>query len=519
MLLACLLVAARAGAQVVPDGFAVRKLAQNLAAPTAIQLMPDGRLLFVEQFTGHVRLWRGPFDVQANPVLHVAGLAVGGERGLLGVALDPAYPARPYLYLHYTVAQPSHVRIARYTLSGNLYGTLDTDLTADTLSRYDVLDDIPDNAPNHNGGTVRFGVDGLLYVSLGDDGQSCAAQDTTALQGKILRLKVDALPDGPGRAFRAQITPFDNPFVSRPDSNARLVAALGLRNPFRIQPDRVRGWLVIGDVGENAREELDVMALRLPTPRPALPELGADFGWPFREGTIAGPGVGVCGAQPPGLAEPEFDYGRTQQNGAAIIAAGAYWATGTGLYDFPVEYAGNIFANDYYSGTLYRLVPSGNAWAPAPDVPGQPAPGQWGTGFQGVSDWALGRDGGLWYCKQATGLSPSSGEIDRVENITPRPPQPPATALTLRLTASPATGAATFQLTIPARPAALTIHDLNGRLVRRLTDDGFVELPNGVLEVTWDGRTDDGANARPGMYLARLESAGQDASVRVPFLR
>jgi glucose/arabinose dehydrogenase len=212
LLVACLLATTRADAQVVPDDFAVLKLAQGLAAPTSIQFMPDGRLLFAEQFTGRVRLWRRPFDVQTNPVLHVPDVAVGGERGFLGVALDPAYPARPYLYVHYTAATPNHVRIARYTLSGNLGGTLDTDLTADSLSRYDLIDDIPDNAPNHNGGTVRFGVDGLLYVSVGDDGQSCAAQDTTALQGKILRLDVHALPGGPGRAFRAQITPFDNPF-------------------------------------------------------------------------------------------------------------------------------------------------------------------------------------------------------------------------------------------------------------------------------------------------------------------
>ena len=517
--LACLLTARRSDAAVVPDGFATQILAQGLAAPTAIQFMPDGRLLFTEQFTGVVRLWRRPFDVQANPVLHVPDVAVGGERGFVGVALDPAYPARPYLYVHYTVATPNHIRIARYTLSGNLYGTLDTDLTADSLSRYDLLDDIPDNAPNHNGGTVRFGVDGLLYVSLGDDQQSCAAQDTTALQGKILRLKVNTLPDGPGRAFRAQITPFDNPFASRPDSNARLVAALGLRNPFRIQPDRVRGWLVIGDVGENAREEMDVMALRLPTPRPAVPELGADFGWPFREGTIAGPGVGVCGTQPPNLAEPEFDYDRTLQNGAAIIAAGAYWATGTGQYDFPAEYAGNIFANDYYSGTLYRLVPFGSAWAPAPDVPGQPAPGQWGSGFFGVSDWALGRDGALWYCKQATGLAPNSGEIDRIICTTTPPPLPPPPPLTLRLFQVPAVNGARFLLTLPSTPATLTIHDSSGRRVRRFADGEFVPQADGSLEVDWDGRDDDGRNVHPGLYLARLESGGRDTSVRVPFLR
>src|SRR5262249_19685858 len=206
--------------------------------------------------------------------------------------------------------------------------------------------DIPDVQPNHNGGSVRFARDGLLYVSLGEDGSPCLAQDTTSLHGVVLRLRVDKLPDGPGRAFRAQITPFDNPFVTRPDSNTRLVAALGLRNPFRVQPDDVRGWLVIADVGESQREELDVMALHLPTARPPQPELGADFGWPYLEGTAPGPNPNACGPVKPNLAGPVFDYDRTQQNGAAIIAAGAYWPTSGGRFDFPNEYGGDLFAND-----------------------------------------------------------------------------------------------------------------------------------------------------------------------------
>jgi len=296
LLLACLLAATRSHAQVVPDGFAVETLARNLSLPVAIQFMPDGRLLFAEQLTGRVRVFFEGRPVQVKPVLQLRDVAVdGGERGLLGVALDPAFPARPYLYVHYTATGPNRIRISRFTLTGDLAGGFFEDLVADTLSRYDLIDDIPDQATDHNGGTVRFAADGLLYVSLGEDGQACAAQDTTQLRGKILRLKVNTLPDGPGRAFRSQVTPFDNPFVSRPDSNARLVAALGLRNPFRIQPDRVRNWLVIGDPGESTREELDVLVLRLPTPRPAQPELGADFGWPYLEGSVPGPSPGACG--------------------------------------------------------------------------------------------------------------------------------------------------------------------------------------------------------------------------------
>jgi hypothetical protein len=328
---------------------------------------------------------------------------------------------------------------------------------------------------------------------------------------------VNTLPDGPGRAFRAQITPFDNPFVSRPDSNARLVAALGLRNPFRIQPDRVRNWLVIGDVGENVREELDVLVLHLPTPRPAQPELGADYGWPFFEGTVTGPANGTCGPVLPNLAAPEFDYDRTLQNGAAIIAAGAYWATGTGSYDWPTDYAGDLFANDYYSGTLYRLVPTGNGFAPGPDVPGQPAPGKWGIGFNEISDWALGRDGAFYFCRQSTNFAANSGVIGRIISTTsPPPPIPP---LSVVVTPVPAVGGVTLVLTGVVSPFVLTIHDLLGRRVRRIPEAEFQVRPSGALHGAWDGRDDDGGAVRPGLYVVRLESAGRDATVRLPFLR
>jgi glucose/arabinose dehydrogenase len=519
--LASLLVATCARAQVVPQGFAVQTLAQNLAQPVAIQFMPDGRILFAEQLTGRVRVLSEGVAPQANPVLQLTDVAIdGGERGLLGVALDPGFPARPYLYVHYTATSPNRIRISRFTLTGDLAGGVLDDLKADTLSRYDLIDDIPDQATNHNGGTVRFAADGFLYASIGEDAQPCLAQDTTQLRGKVLRLQTNTLPPGPGSAFRAQITPFNNPFVSRPDSNARLVAALGLRNPFRIQPDRVRNWLVIGDPGENTREELDVLVLHLPTARPAQPELGADFGWPFFEGSVPGPYANTCGPVLQNLAAPAFEYDRTSQlGGAAIIAAGAYWATGTGSYDFPNQYAGDLFANDYYSGTLYHLVASGNGFAPGADVAGQPAPGKWGTGFDGISDWALGRDGGFYFCRQSIGFAANSGVIGRVICTTTPTPVPPPGPTTVTLFQSPAVNGARFYVTVNARPATLTIHDVNGRRVRRLTDAEFVPQSDGRLEISWDGRDDDGRKVYPGLYLGRLESGGDHASVRVPFLR
>src|SRR5262249_22351244 len=116
--------------------------------------------------------------------------------------------------------------------------------------------------------------DGMLYLSLGDDGNACAAQDTVALGGVVLRLDVSHLPDGPGGPpDPAQLVPADNPFASSPDPGERLVWVLGLKNPFRFHIDRNDGALYVADVGELQSQEID-----------RADAGGRDFGWPFFEG-------------------------------------------------------------------------------------------------------------------------------------------------------------------------------------------------------------------------------------------
>jgi glucose/arabinose dehydrogenase len=526
-----LLAATAAHAQSVPDSFTVETLAPGLSAPTGFDFLPDGRVLFVEQFAANVRVFKEATGVQASPVLSVAGVAIdGGERGLLGVAVDPEFPQRPYLYLHYTVASPHHIRIARYTLSGDLTGTGIGTLVADPASRYDLIDDIPDVNGNHNGGTVRFGSEGLLYASIGEDGVPCAAQDSISLRGVILRLVTRDLPPGPGSAFRAQITPADNPFYAYADSNLRLVAALGLRNPFRFQIDAPTGQLVIGDVGENVREEVDLLspAILYALARPfavsvAGASLGADFGWPYMEGTLPGPNPNACGPIPSGLTAPVFDYDRTLQNGAAIISAGASRPFQGKSRSWPVEYSGDLFASDYYSGDLRRLRYANGAWGIAPAVPGQPAAGLWGTGFGAVSDWRLGPDGALWYCRQSVGGVANTGSLARISGpgLPPAGVGPPTVApLSLTLKNSPARGTARLGVIVGDGPVTLRILDLGGRAIRTLLDRAVPHVPGGTeYTVVWDGMTGDGVAARPGVYVAQLEAEGRRAGLRIPFLR
>lgn len=370
------------------------------------------------------------------------------------------------------------------------------------------------------------------------DGVPCAAQDTTSLRGVILRLRTDALPPGPGRAFRDQITPPDNPFVAAADSNQRLIAAYGLRNPFRFQIDRTTGVLVIGDVGENLREEVDLLDAPVLSFDPGVDRgsdragragrrgaqagapLGANFGWPYREGAMLGAHRADCAPEPAGLVPPVHDYDRTQQDGAAVIAAGLYRQVPLGAEDWPNEYTGDLFASDYYSGVLRRLKQQpGGAWLIPPQVPGQSDPVAWGTGFNEVSDWRVGPNGALWFCRQSSGFAPGSGSIGYIAGPGPSGPPPSLPPLELRVLGAPNVGGARFLFPsgVPS-PARLALHDLGGRVVRKWSDAEVGGIAPGRF-LSWDGRDGDGRSVPPGVYVVRLESAGRTVTARVQLLR
>src|SRR5262249_2631322 len=132
---------------------------------------------------------------------------------------------------------------------------------------------------------------------------------------------------------------------------------------------------------------------------------GADFGWPYLEGTLPGAHRNDCGPIPTRLAAPIFEYDRTQQSfGAAVISAGMMRPPGGLTRGFPAASAGTTFASAYYTGALRRRAGVNDAWQIADPVPGQ-STGSWGTGFGVISDWRLGPDGALWFCRQASSLS------------------------------------------------------------------------------------------------------------------
>jgi glucose/arabinose dehydrogenase len=497
---ACLAFAAprAASAQaVLPTGFADQLVVGGLAFPTGIAFLPDGRLLFVEQNSARIRLLVNDALAATDPVATVPSVRIGGERGLLGIAVDPGFPARPYVYVHCNDASALVVRISRFTVGGDLSFTGDGSLTINTATRYDLIANVPDLSSNHNGGTLRFGPDGMLYASFGEDNAGCAAQDTSGLRGVILRLDVSRLPPGAGGpAPRALITPPGNPFPNG-GLNARLIWAFGLRNPFRFHIDPLNGALFIADVGSDTWEEID-----------RAPAGGLDFGWIRFEGPDeVDP---ACELQLPET--PPIDYYAHGPSGQfAVISAGLYRPPAGASRPFPGVYDGDYFFGDYYLGFLRRLKGSGTSWSVAPPAPGQADPDNWATGLQQVSDYAVGPDGSLWFCRQFVNPSTPTGEIRRiVRTSTVGIPRPHSAAGPSFATPypSPSAGAIHFSYSL-SEPAEVTlvILDLGGRIVRRLAGPEPQEAR--AHDRVWDGRDDRGRALPAGVYRAVLTVGGR----------
>jgi glucose/arabinose dehydrogenase len=262
----------------------------RLEQPVAMALRPGERTLYVVEQVGRVRAIRdGRLD--PTPVVDIAGqVTAGGEQGLLGLAFSPD---GRYLYLHYTDEDGNH-QIAELAMR---------DGRADPGSQRSVLR-IEDPYGNHNGGQLAFGPDGLLYIAFGDGGGGGdplgSGQSLDTLLGKILR--IDPRPSG-GRPYRV---PADNPFVDRDDARAE-IWDYGLRNPWRFSFDAATGDLWIGDVGQNAYEEINS--------EPAGSG-GRNYGWNRREGLHAFNG----GERPDGAVDPVIEYGR--EGGACTVIGG-----------------------------------------------------------------------------------------------------------------------------------------------------------------------------------------------------
>jgi glucose/arabinose dehydrogenase len=307
-----------------PPALALAELATGLVEPIGITGTPDG-LLLVNERNGRVLAGvpeTGVVDVTLDITDRVVG---GGEQGLLGLAVHPDWPEDARAYVHYTDDAGDTV-LSEFRVTDEPSPPPLDPTTERVLLRVD------QPYANHNGGHLAFGPDGFLYMALGDGGSGGDphghGQDATTLLGSILRIDVDGSDD-------PYAIPDDNPFADGVDG-APEVFLTGLRNPWRFSFDRDNGELWIGDVGQNAVEEIDRVDPET--------QAGANLGWNVMEASH-------CFEAPEcdtdGLLLPVSEYGH--ELGCSVTGGYVYRGDAipalTGWYLF----------SDYCSGTLFGI--------------------------------------------------------------------------------------------------------------------------------------------------------------------
>jgi glucose/arabinose dehydrogenase/PKD repeat protein len=412
LMAAAVLTQVPAGASTLPTGFRDTVVLSGLTNPTVLQFAPDGRI-FVGQKNGVIKVFQSLTDTA--PVT-VADLRVQvndyWDRGLLGLAVPPNFPANPYVYVLYAYEAPIggtaptwndacptppgpttdgclvSARLSRLQLSGNVMTGSEQVLINDWCQQY----------PSHSVGTLLFGGDGYLYVSGGDGasfnnvdygqygatypgGQANPCGDPpgsvgTALsppsaQGGALRSQSVRRPSGPATLDGAilRIDPATgagvpgNPFFSSADPNARRIAAYGLRNPFRMAQRPGTDELWIGDVGWGAWEEIN---------RVVSPTTATNFGWPCYEGSgvqsgYQGAGLTSCStlySSPGSVVSPYYAY----HHNACVVSypgcrTGGSSITGITFYQggsYPSQYNGALFFADHTRNEIWAMLPGTN---------------------------------------------------------------------------------------------------------------------------------------------------------------
>lgn len=295
-----------------------------------VQAPGDSSRFFVVEQGGVIKVFSNAENVSSSATFLDIKSKVrsGGERGLLGLAFHPDFKTNGYFFVNYTSGTPLKTVIARYKATSSTQ--------ADAASEA-VLFTFNQPFDNHNGGSMQFGKDGYLYIATGDGGSGGDpqnnAQNLKSHLGKILRVDVN------GTAKGNYSIPADNPYATGNTGNLAEIYAYGLRNPWRISFDMGGDRLFAGDVGQNEREEVDIITK------------GGNYGWRIKEGIDCYNPSSNCNAQ--GLIEPVHDY--SQDNGDRSITGG-YVYRGSAIPTL----AGKYIYGDYISGRIWALELDGN---------------------------------------------------------------------------------------------------------------------------------------------------------------
>lgn len=392
--LAVQLLEPRLALTVLPAGFteSLVTTASDLSSPTAMEFSPTGQLFALEQ-AGRAKQILGDGSAFTSLTLTVNSL---GERGLLGIAFDPGYdgagPNVDYVYLYYTSAStggsdPPNNRLSRFTATSDAMGHVSF---GSELILRDLPPEAEDGDSNHNGGAVHFGLDGKLYVAVGDHNYDNVGQENHVAQilttpfGKMLRLN----PDG--------TNPTDNPYYDGSATDWQgAIWARGLRNPFTFAVQPGTGKIFINDVGESSWEEID------------LGVAGANYGWagsnpPIWEGfESSGPPWATNYRNP----EMAYDHGSSAPTPAGVdITGGAFYPANS---QFGSAYAGKYFFADAGAGFIRVFDPANPGSITTPDV---------STDFAtltngGAVDLKVDSAGSLYYLARG-----GTGEIYRISS-------------------------------------------------------------------------------------------------------
>ncbi len=321
-----------AAAATVPAGFSHVVVASGLAQPAAMTVAPDGRVFITEKggwnsagtpLAARVRIIKNGV-LLATPFVTITNSYGGGERGLLGIALDPSFATNHYLYIYYTAKQADGTfrnRVSRLIANGDVAQQTNGVPTEKVLIQLDLASSV-----NHQGGGLHFGADGKLYISTGDNKQGDKTPLLTSTYGKILRINSDGT------------IPSDNPFYTATTGIYRAIWARGLRNPFTFAFQPGSGRMFINDVGENLYEEInDGIA-------------GSNYGWPTSEGP----------ATTAGIRSPLYYYGHGPVAGSTTstcaITGGAFY--NPAVRQFPADFVGKYLFADFCGNFIKRYDPA-----------------------------------------------------------------------------------------------------------------------------------------------------------------